>query len=282
MKLGFAVLISICAAGAAGCFHDTATRERELTRSFKVAAGSVVVVDVSGGDVTVNRGAQGVVNLALRQHVRARSDRAADSAIGRYDVAMEQKGDTVTLRARGREGRDWGWDGVDFSASIDVPPDVRLDIKTSGGKVRVGGERTAAVKLRTSGGSVRVDGGSGDTDISTAGGEIVVRRALGGLRARTSGGNVDVRYLNMTRDVDLTSSGGSIDVRVARNAAFTFDARSNGGNIDINDLTTENAVKDAGHEDQQLNVAVNGGGTRRLTARSTGGNIRVQGTEDED
>jgi hypothetical protein len=269
-----AVLLSI---GAAGCFHDTATRERELTRSFKVAPGSILVVEISGGDVTVRTGAPGTINLALRQEVRARSDRAADTAIGRYDVAMEQHGDTVTLKALRRGGG--GWDGVDFSASVDVPADVRLDIKTSGGQVRVSGERTAAVKLRTSGGSVRTDGGSGDADISTAGGQIAVHRALGGLRARTSGGNVDVRYLNMAQDVDLATSGGSIDVGVARNAAFTFDGRSSGGSIDIQDLLTEHVGE--GKDDHVLNVAVNGGGPRRLTARSTGGRIRVRGSDDE-
>jgi hypothetical protein len=279
MKLALAVLSAILAVGTAGCFHDTATRERELTRSFKVASGSVLVVDVSGGDVTVRTGPPGVVNLALRQEVRARSDRAADTAIGRYDVAMEQQGDTVTLRALRRNGGDWDWDGVQFSASVEVPADVRLDIKTSGGQVRVGGERTAAVKLRTSGGSVRVDGGSGDTDISTAGGQIAVQRALGALRARTSGGNVEVRYLTMTRDVDLATSGGSIDVGVARNAAFTFDGRSSGGNIDLRDLPTEN-IGDK-KDDHTLNVTVNGGGARRFIARSTGGRIRVRGADDE-
>jgi DUF4097 and DUF4098 domain-containing protein YvlB len=212
--------------------------------------------------------------------VRARSDRAADEAIGRYDVAMEQQDDTVTLKAQRRSG-DWSREGVNFSASVDVPANVRLDIRTAGGQVRVEGERTAAVKIRTSGGSVRADGGSGDADISTSGGRIVVQRVLGPLRAKTSGGNVEVRYLNMAGDVELATSGGRIDVRVARTAAFTVDGRSSGGDIDVEDLATENTGKDRKDEDHELHATVNGGGPRRLTARSTGGNIRIQGADDE-
>jgi hypothetical protein len=286
MKLGQTLVPAMVAIAASACFNDPTTRERELTRSYKVAPGSVVVIDVAGSDVSVITGESGVVNLSLKQEVRARSDREADSTIARYDVALAQERDTVTLKARRKSGDSWGWDGhVSFSAVAEVPANVRLDVRTSGGRIRVGGDRAAAIKLRTSGGSVRADGGAADMDIASQGGEIVVQRALGALSARATGGSIDVRYLSVARDAELTSSGGSIDVRVARNAAFVFDGRSTGGNIDIRDLTQTDAADDHADRDRERDrerkVVINGGGARRLVARSTGGNIRVSGTDEE-
>src|SRR5688572_21314405 len=65
--------------------------DRPIEQTYRVAAGSVVDVDISGGGITVAEGFAGTVRATLNQRIRGvRSEQEADDLLREYDVRVEQ------------------------------------------------------------------------------------------------------------------------------------------------------------------------------------------------
>ncbi len=252
--------------------------ERRLERSFNVAAGSIVLVRISGGPITVETGSGRSVQLTLEQRVNNVSSEAqADEALKDYEVSAVQQGSTVTLTGKRYQDRDRSWrrgdPNVSFAATLTIPADVQLDLDTSGGPITVRGERTANVKVDTSGGAITVDGGRANFDLDTSGGPIRVGRVLGNVIADTSGGSITVDYVGPTAtEVSLDTSGGAIRVGVDRAAKLDISASTSGGSVQIDNLPfeTRNLRR------TRAVGSINGGGGR-LTADTSGGSIEIRG-----
>lgn len=252
--------------------------ERRVERSFDIRPDSAVVVDISGGSISVATVPGRTARLTLVQRVNAETESEADAALARYDLTFEQRGDGIVLAFRSKGNSRFGWRSrghVSVSAELEVPADARLNLDTSGGSITVRGAREAAVMADTSGGSITVDGGGGELNLDTSGGSIRVGHALGVLRADTSGGSITVDHVGASaRDVTVTTSGGSIRVGVARAARLNIDASTSGGGVSVSDLPL--AVTSTGRS--KVIGALNGGGGR-LHAATSGGSVRIYASE---
>jgi hypothetical protein len=269
--VGLAVFVQMA------CLDQTAVLERELERTFSVDAGSTVRVELSGGSVTALTGPPGVVRVSVRQAVYSNDREAAEEVLADYRVTATQEGDEVSVVGRRKNllsGLRWG--RVRLSATITAPPDVVLELGTSGGRVTIRGDRVAEARATTSGGSLSADGGRGDLVLSTSGGSIKVGRVLGRLDADTSGGSITIGYVGPSaRDVDLSTSGGSIRVGIDPAGAFALSAGTTGGSVRIDDLPFEPHSAGRTH----ANGTLNGGGAA-LRATTSGGGIRLASAAD--
>jgi hypothetical protein len=207
------------------------------------------------------------------------NEAAANRRLSEYRVDATQDGAEVIVVGRRKNllsWLHWGGDHVRLSATITAPPDVRLDLGTSGGRITVRGERSAPVRAGTSGGSIAVEGGPADLALNTSGGSIRVTRALGRLSADTSGGGISVDYLGPSaRDVVLATSGGSIRVGVDPAASVALDAGTSGGSVRIEDLPLESLSQGRSHASGTIN-----GGANRLRASTSGGGITIRAVQD--
>ena len=249
--------------------------ERQLDRSFNVAPGSTVRVELGGGGITTETGPAGTVRVVITQAIDAGSEREAESMAADYELSAVQNGSeirAVSRRKPGAAARLWYREGLRLAARITVPPDVKLDLSTSGGSIRVHGDRTATLKAQTSGGSISVDGGSSaGLTLGTSGGGIRVERATGGIKANTSGGSIQVDYVGpSSEDVTLDTSGGSIRVGLDTAASMHVDASTSGGTVRVHDLTFLSTSADRAH----ATGTINGGGAR-LRAHTSGGSITI-------
>lgn len=160
--------------------------------------------------------------------------------------------------------------------------DIRLDrtsgpadVETSGGDIElgsIGGEVTA----RTSGGDISVRRARAAVQVETTGGDIVIREAAEGVQAKTSGGSVRADLSTLTRDSSLTTSGGSITLRVPEDAAFSIDAKTSGGNVAIDEAFT--LTSRGTNSKNQVTGIINGGGPD-LRLHTSGGTIRIEPRE---
>lgn len=146
------------------------------------------------------------------------------------------------------------------------------DVETSGGDIElgsIGGKVTA----HTSGGDITVRRAHAAVQVTTTGGDIVIREAAKGVQAKTSGGSVRAQLSTLTRDSSLTTSGGSITLRVPDDAAFSIDAKTSGGNVAIDEAF---ALTGRGtHSRSKVTGTINGGGPD-LHLRTSGGTIRIE------
>lgn len=275
-------LIAVPFIAQAACIEGPSTIvERQVDKTFDAATGALVQVDLSGGSVNIVTGTGRQVHVVIRQEVRSSGgDAGADRMLAAYELsarALDGGVQVLGRRVRGSSIRsDWR-NRVRLAAVVTVPADVRLELNTSGGRVRIYGERDAEVKANTSGGSVEVDGGNGPLTLSTSGGRIEVGRALGTVRADTRGGSITVDYVAPSaRFVDLNTAGGSIRAGIDDRAALTVDASTSGGSVSLEGLAFD------GNSERRSNISgvINGGRDGALRASTSGGNIHLTGAAD--
>ena len=308
---------------AAFAVAATPIASASIERTFAVSPGGSLVIDAEASDVRVSGGAD-QARIAVVRGEDGDADIRED-----FDVAFHQSGDRVQLTIRVRDRSFWRriWpERRHLRVDVDLPREFDVDVKTSGGDLRVvrlsgdidvhtsGGDIRfrdvdGPIRGRTSGGDIRLDGTSGTADIETSGGDIelgtiggevtartsggditvrrasaavevkttggniVIREASEGVQAKTSGGSVRAHLRTLSRDSSLTTSGGSITLRVPEDAAFSVDARTGGGNVAIDEafaLTSQGTSSRS-----RFTGTVNGGGPD-VRLRTSGGTIRIE------
>jgi hypothetical protein len=276
-------------------------RAAGITEIFDVAPGGTVTLSAEGAAIDVTGGNRSEAAIHIR-----RGDDHADSIEDDYliEFYMENNHILGSIKRRNRPGR---WFSRPLSIEINLPREFNIDLESSGGHIHVN-DLTGTMATRTSGGSLRFDtvdgmvkgntsGGSiylestsesaelgtsggtitvgtvdGAVTARTSGGAISIERAGGTVDARTSGGSIEATF-DRQPDADsrLTTSGGSIDIRVNPDLALTVEARTSGNRV-VNELPLA-PVADT--SDARLEGDLNGGGPL-LYARTSGGSITLR------
>lgn len=313
MKFLPVVLSASLLLGLAATAH--AKMERIVEKNFSVQPGGTLTVATQGGDIRVESGSGNEVKVVARQvFPRADNDAEVDEILKDLKLELTQDGDDVSVLARYEKktsGFKWGGGGrlpVQVDVTVTVPSRYQVDLKTSGGDVRVGdlaglarvrtsggdirlgridgvvdagtsggdvtlAEATAEAKLQTSGGDITVGKVAGPATLTTSGGDIRVDSVGHTLDATTSGGDVTASFAGpLAGDVSLHSSGGDITARLAKNSAVALDAKTSGGAVKAAGVTI--TIKEGGLGKSRLVGDVNGGGPL-LKLRTSGGNVTV-------
>jgi DUF4097 and DUF4098 domain-containing protein YvlB len=135
-----------------------------------------------------------------------------------------------------------------------VPAGVRVDAHTTNGDLSVVGA-TSEVIARTTNGDVRAESSGGPVS------------------ARTTNGNVNatMRELGDARDLDFTTTNGSVIVEVPASLGAEVDMSTTNGHI-----ATDFPMTLSGRIDPRRLHATIGDGSRRLRLRSTNGNVELR------
>ena len=204
----------LAAAPAAANFH----RQQKLD----LAPGGELLVDAAGGSVTVTGGATDggtVVITSTRDDIEDRYS---------FEVTSDPGRARVISRRRGGWSQWFGWNSSgNLHFDVRVPRATRVDLKSSGGGIRVSGLKGNA-RVRSSGGGLHIADIAGDLDAGSSGGGVEVKQVRGNVRVSSSGGGVDVTQV--TGDVTAESSGGGVGVA---EVSGNVDASSSGGGVHV-------------------------------------------------
>ncbi len=239
-----------------------ATVEGNLQKTFTVSAGGKLVVDADLGSIEVTTAKSPQVAIQVFREATAASEAKARELLAEHRVDFLQEGNTVTVRAKGRQEWSGLWNlfhsRFDVRFVIAVPETFDVDLKTAGGSIRVA-DLTGAVKARTSGGSLKLGQIRGPVQGHTSGGSIHVAGCQGSVRVETSGGGIEIGEGN--GDLAASTSGGSIHLR-----RFQGDVRvhTSGGGI-----TAEQV-------EGNLEATTSGGSISAVLARQPTGNCRLE------
>lgn len=299
MKSG--LLITLCLALMALSYGA----DRRFEKKFSVSPGGTFRLSTDVGSVTVTGSSTNEVSIVAELWGNERD-------INDFEITADQTGSGVDVKGRNKRGRGWfgfGGSNVDIRFTISVPHDYNLDMNTSGGNVAVSTVKGSVkggtsggnieivkvegpVNMRTSGGNVRAEqitgkldmetsGGeihvatvAGDVDVSTSGGNIRLSDVDGRVRAETSGGDVNVRLKSSNKGIYVETSGGNIELAMARNSSANIDASTSGG-----DVTCDLPITMSGKiNESRMKGTINGGGAT-VHARTSGGDIRIVAAE---
>jgi DUF4097 and DUF4098 domain-containing protein YvlB len=226
----FAVAALLSAAPVSAETVDT------IDKSFKVATGGKLSVDVDAGSIEVKTAAVDTVTVHVTRKFRASSKAKEEEMLAKHVVKIEQSGNDVSVYSRGERVTQsfWNWfgsgTGRDVRYVVTVPTSYNADLKTSGGPISADGLRGTVV-AHTSGGPMAFANIAGPITGETSGGPIALEKCDGTVDLHTSGGPIDAE--NCSGSFKLSSSGGGIAVEGHRG---TLKLHTSGGGIHVEDL----------------------------------------------
>jgi len=273
---------------------------------FSVSTPADLEVQTSGGHITVEASESSRIRVEMYVRRNGRELTPSDTDLDDFDIEISQSGDRVKAIAE-RRGRNWNWgrNNISISFVVYTPREMTTELRTSGGHISATG-LDGEQRLSTSGGHLEMNNLKGTVNARTSGGHIEIYDFAGNMNARTSGGHIEVEHSEGT--LELHTSGGHISLRdlsgqvEARTSGGSIDAdltsiepqgdganlRTSGGHINITvpagigldlDLKGSRVSTElnnfSGHiERDEVEGSINGGGPR-LTARTSGGTVRI-------
>ena len=287
-----------------------AATEDDISRSFEVEPGGLLVIDEEDGDIEVGIGESDRVEVEVLRRVKASDAELEREILDNHVVTFEQEGNTVTIIGeREKRRRFWNLRNLEFQVRyrISVPRefgaelttsdgDITVDdlvgelaLKSSDGDLEVGDIRgdvrgttsdggisvkgcTGALELKTSDGDIRVERVEGEVRAQTSDGDIFVEEVHGRLETSTSDGDIEAAFAAQpTDDCRLKSSDGDIRIRLAESAGVDLDARTSDGTVS-SDFTVPVEGK---RKDNVLRGPINGGGPE-LYVKTSDGDIELK------
>lgn len=142
-----------------------------------------------------------------------------------------------------------------------------IDLKTSGGSITLENLK-GNINVSTSGGSIKGNSIDGSLSAKTSGGSINLSDIASKVNASTSGGSVTAELNELVGDLQLSTSAGSVNLTLPRNASATLDLK--GMKVNANSLSNFNGTNSKG----VLRGTINGGGTQ-VKASTSAGNVNL-------
>jgi len=255
----------------AGWILGLPAQAEQITRTFEVADGGQLEINLDSGEMDVQPGNRGEVVFDAK--VRG-------AGADRFQFDFRQEGSNIRVRGRMKDkaARRHNSD-VSVSVRVQVPPRFDVDLDTSGGSIDVGdldgevkadtaggsiviGRVTGPVRADTAGGAIEVLGSKNDVDADTAGGSIELGEILGRIKADTAGGAIRVERAR--GPARLSTAGGGIRVEEAYAAV---DADTVGGGVRVNFL---------GQPDRTSKLSTTGGSITVGVADGVGFDLRAR------
>jgi hypothetical protein len=270
--------------------------DRDFDQRFIAAQGSHFVLDTDEGSVTIV--GHDSRDLIIHADISGTED---------FKVTAQQSSSGVTVLGRSH----FHWYNILFNYSsvhfrVQVPRDVALELKSSGGRLEVSGV-SAGVQGSTSGGRIELRDVAGNIDMHTSGGGIDAENLRGSTRMRTSGGSIDINHVvgdlevhtsgghvelgdidgkinadtsgghvrveaRSNHGISLSSSGGKVTLLLPADVRASIDARTGGGRVHTDFPVTVGELSD---DSAYLRGQINGGGDP-VTLHSSGGGIYIE------
>ena len=218
------VALSGCAAIMANRVKATATEQR----AFSVSAQPSVIIDTFNGSVTVKANPENRVEAIVTKIGSGASQEAAEADLKNVSVDYSQEGESVRIVARRVGPKTFGSSGA--SLDLKVPTRTVLSLKTRNGEISTEGIEGNLV-AESSNGGLDILGGKGKLDLKTSNGAIQVDAALATVSAETSNG--DVRFVGTLAggSHSLSTSNGSVELKLPAETRFQFESKTSNGNI---------------------------------------------------
>ncbi len=278
-----------------------------LTKSFPAAGFTHLKVETSGGSLTVLGQNAGDARIEMYVHGNSDdrlSDAEIKERLEKYyQISIDKNATTLTAIAKRVDDKNWNWrNHLSISFKVFVPTTMSSDLRTSGGSVNLSnlngdqkavtsggsinlenlkgnavvrtsggsievGNITGTLDAVTSGGSIRATGNLGNSKLTTSGGSIRLSSVSGSLEAHTSGGSIHADITGLGDRLSLSSSGGSIEVKMPMDKGMDLDLKGNKVQVAMNNF---NGVV----EDDRVQGKLNGGGIP-VSIHTSGGRVKI-------
>ena len=228
--------------------RDRGPRETEtVDRTLSLAPGGTMRLKTFSGRVNITgSGGNQVVVKAVRRASRERLDN--------IKLEITQTGNVVEIDANHRVVERRNDNVVETDFDIQVPSQVKLDLRTF----------SAPVTVTNVAGDLSVDGFSSEVRLTEVSGPLRVKTFSGGV-------NVQSRSWNDGDNVDVNTFSGDVTLRLPDSARgdVTFDTFSGHFNSDLPVTLTSSSRR-------TFRGALNGGGNTDLRLKTFSGDVNIK------
>jgi len=229
-------------------------------KTINISPGKELKVDVSGGDVIVTSWKKSEVEVKIWGN---------ENAMEKMNFSIEGNDELIKVIAERKSSATSWFSSIQLEVEVKVPEQFNVDLNTSGGDIKYGGVEGNA-RLNTSGGDIWGEKFMGNLKISTSGGDISLIGGDTRIDAENSGGDIKLDYNGVNRGIDLSTSGGDIEVKLPEKFSASVDLSTSGGDVSCS-MDMSNIKKLSG---SKLVGDLNGGG-EKLSAHTSGGDVSV-------
>ncbi len=204
-------------------------RADDLDERIPVEPGGTLEVDLDLGEgLRPDRG-----ELQITTHASDSVHIVADTTgWGAWDVNFRLQHDAGTVRLIGRVGgsASWLFGGPRIEVRIWVPRRFALDVRASGGGIRID-DLQGPVRARTEGGSIDVSGVEGPVRLRTREGDLELSEIRGPVDAKTTAGAIQGTFVD--GGLVARTGDGAIEVSHVRGRC---EAKTGRGEIVLDDV----------------------------------------------
>lgn len=223
--------------------------EDTIIKSYKVAPGGQLSVEVDRGSIEVKTTDRSSVEIEVIRKVRG-NETDGRKTLKDHVVTTAQDGNKVQVRAEYKGPKSFGW----FSGSPQLNVSYQISVP-----------RKFEVNLRTTGSNIKVAELTGKAQVHTSGGNLTLEKIQGPVSGHTSGGDISV--VGCQGPVDITTSGGNLNLSEIEG---DVTAKTTGGSIHADKITGKSVMKTSGG-----NIKV-GGLKGSVEAKTSGGHITAE------
>ncbi|MEW6338800.1 MAG: DUF4097 family beta strand repeat-containing protein [Acidobacteriota bacterium] len=225
------------------------------TRSFPVAAGKVVRLDLGSLDLEVRVADTDSIGVEVSLEARSSAPGAARRWIESHRPAYSDGPSRLVVEVPKRSHGTFmvGYFRSDGDVRLTIPPSCRLEVETSSGDVTLDGigPLDGAVRVTTASGDLEVRGGAREIVVRTASGDVDIDAgALDRLEADTASGEVVLRsgarqaiVDTASGEVDLSDLSGELSVHTTSgDVRARWAVPPAGGRIEVNTTSGDIAL----------------------------------------
>jgi DUF4097 and DUF4098 domain-containing protein YvlB len=234
-----------------GIVKSSENDNKEKIKTFIVAKGGELYVEINPGDITVKTWEKEEVSVKV-------SGIEEDQF---KNVEMTSEKNLISVRY------EKGYNSDDANFIITVPVKFNLELITSAGNIYVKNNIDGNVKANTNGGDVSCKNVSGNLTVESMGGNIGVDDVDGSLSVNTMGGDINIGMIK-GNSAKVNTMGGEINIG---KSVSGIAVKTSGGDI---------AVGDAGGDSEFITYGGNisiGNISGNVKMETSGGNLTLGG-----
>ncbi len=227
-----------------------ATEEKTLTVKGPVD----LTVNNDFGDINIEKAADGQVHIKAEKTGWGTNEAGAQESLKNLKVVIDQSGDTIKV-------------------SVKQPNEAGLNLRPRGGSVKftISVPAETTVKVQSSASKLTLSGTTGDADLKTEFGDIVVSDVTGSLLAESSTGNVDAKNITSQQEVTLSTEFGNLEAHNISGSDIT--ATSTNGQINLSGVKASGLLKTEGDFG---NTSITDSQAAVLDVKSTNGKVNLE------
>jgi DUF4097 and DUF4098 domain-containing protein YvlB len=248
-----------------GIVKSSENDNKEKIKTFTVAKGGELYVEINPGDITIKTWEKDEVSVSVSGLEEEQLK----------NIEMTSENNKISIRY------DKGYGSDEANFTITVPVKFNLELITSGGNIDVKDNIDGNVKTTTNGGDVSCKNITGNLNIQSMGGDITLGDVGGDLSVNTMGGDISIGFIK-GNSVKVNTMGGEISIGkcssgisvktmggdiTVDNAGGNSDLITYGGNISIGNISGNAKMETYGG-----NLSLTGA-KGFITGKTNGGNI---------